>query len=106
MGLFMRRPHGPQSVGLKSPPSDARIPGFVPSRLPLVQTSRLVKEIHPTMPRTHFCFCVLCAVLGLFLIGLLLLMPGSAQAQAPKGPLSFINDVAPILKENCFACHF
>ena len=23
----------------------------------------------------------------------------------PKGPVSFINDVAPILKENCFACH-
>jgi WD40 repeat protein len=22
-----------------------------------------------------------------------------------KGPISFINDVAPILKENCFACH-
>src|SRR5262249_9149379 len=22
-----------------------------------------------------------------------------------KGPVSFINDVAPILKENCFACH-
>jgi WD40 repeat protein len=27
-----------------------------------------------------------------------------AQAQQPK-PVSFINDVAPILKENCFACH-
>src|SRR5207244_3440410 len=29
----------------------------------------------------------------------------AARAQAPKGPVSFINDVAPILKENCFACH-
>jgi WD40 repeat protein len=29
----------------------------------------------------------------------------TANAQAPKGPVSFINDVAPILKENCFACH-
>ena len=32
---------------------------------------------------------------------------GAATAQAPaaKVPISFINDVAPILKENCFACH-
>jgi WD40 repeat protein len=38
---------------------------------------------------------------------MLLLSPQTAHAQAatPKGPLSFINDVAPILKENCFACH-
>src|SRR5207302_42459 len=28
-----------------------------------------------------------------------------ARSQGPKGPVSFINDVAPILKENCFACH-
>ena len=28
-----------------------------------------------------------------------------AFSQPPKGPVSFINDVAPILKENCFACH-
>src|SRR6516162_1680899 len=26
-------------------------------------------------------------------------------ASATRGPTSFINDVAPILKENCFACH-
>ena len=24
---------------------------------------------------------------------------------APKAPVSFINDVAPILKENCYGCH-
>jgi hypothetical protein len=30
--------------------------------------------------------------------------PQTASAQ-PAGPVSFINDVAPILKENCFACH-
>jgi hypothetical protein len=38
----------------------------------------------------------------------LLLAPRPTRAQAPapkKGPVSFINDVAPILKENCFACH-
>src|SRR5262245_9551654 len=62
------------------------------------------------MLRSHFCFCVLCAALGIALaLALLLLMPQSALAQggpaAKKGPISFINDVAPILKENCFACH-
>jgi hypothetical protein len=38
---------------------------------------------------------------------LLLLAPQAVHGQAPppKGPVSFINDVAPILKENCFACH-
>jgi len=56
--------------------------------------------------RSRYCLCVLCAILGIAL-ALLLLMPGVVEAQAPaaKGPVSFINDVAPILKENCFACH-
>src|SRR5439155_1484314 len=34
--------------------------------------------------------------------------PGPAAAgtqPATRPPVSFINDVAPILKENCFACH-
>jgi hypothetical protein len=48
-------------------------------------------------------------LLGLLLALLALLCtPTAARAQgAPgkKGPVSFINDVAPILKENCFACH-
>jgi hypothetical protein len=52
----------------------------------------------------------LCAALSIALaLALLLLTPQSAFAQgvpaAKKGPVSFINDVAPILKENCFACH-
>src|SRR4051794_23531309 len=34
----------------------------------------------------------------------LLLLAAPLQA-APRGPVSFINDVAPILKDNCFACH-
>ncbi len=51
----------------------------------------------------HSCYCVLCFAIGLLLLlALMLLSPTSAQA-AP--PLSFINDVAPILKENCFICH-
>src|SRR5438270_6506644 len=61
------------------------------------------------MPRSHFCFCVLCAALGLgLLLAFLLLVPQPALAGPPvpgKAPVSFINDVAPILKENCFACH-
>jgi hypothetical protein len=48
------------------------------------------------MRRSHLGFCVL---------ALFLAAPPAARAQAPKGPVSFINDVAPILKENCFACH-
>ncbi len=60
------------------------------------------------MLRSHHCFCVLCAAVGLALVlSLLLLAPPLAQAQAPPAtkPVSFINEVAPILKENCFACH-
>src|SRR3954449_3260411 len=61
------------------------------------------------MLRQRYCFCVLCMALGLLvLLSLLGLAPERAAAQAPgraKGPISFINDVAPLLKENCFACH-
>ncbi len=52
------------------------------------------------MPRP--CFCVLCAVAAAIL-AVLLLNPTPAFAQAK--PVSFIHDVAPILKENCYACH-
>ena len=60
------------------------------------------------MLRSRCCYCVLCSLLGLLLTLLMLLgMPSTGRAQGPgkKGPVSFINDVAPILKENCFACH-
>jgi WD40 repeat protein len=60
------------------------------------------------MLRTHRCFCLLCLALGLALaVALLQMSTPTAGAQQPpkKGPISFINDVAPILKENCFACH-
>ena len=59
------------------------------------------------MLRSRICFCVVCAAAGLAAAALWLGSP-SANAQAPargKGPVSFINDVAPILKQNCFACH-
>lgn len=59
------------------------------------------------MFRSHFrCYCIFCALLGCALAWLMFFGPmPAAQAQAKKGPVSFINDVAPILKENCFACH-
>lgn len=51
------------------------------------------------MPR---CFCIACLIVAAALAILALITPTSAYAQ---GPVSFINDVAPIFKENCFACH-
>jgi WD40 repeat protein len=57
------------------------------------------------MRRSYLSFAVLSAALT---FAGLLLTPQPAHAQAPaapKGPVSFINDVAPILKENCYACH-
>ena len=58
------------------------------------------------MIRNRFaCYCIVCAALGFALAWLLLVTPTTAYGQAPKGPVSFINDVAPILQKNCFACH-
>ena len=58
------------------------------------------------MVRTGFsCYCILCAALGLALAYLLFVTPTTAFGQGPKAPVSFINDVAPILQKNCFACH-
>jgi hypothetical protein len=52
------------------------------------------------------CYCVLCGLLGFVLAWLVLFGPApAAHAQTGKGTVSFINEVAPILKENCFACH-
>ncbi len=42
---------------------------------------------------------------SLCVLPLLFAVSHAAPAQGPKSPVSFINDVAPILKENCFACH-
>jgi len=58
------------------------------------------------MFRSRFCFCVLCAALAAAVAALyLFVVTPSTQAAAPKGPVSFIDDVAPILKKNCFGCH-
>jgi WD40 repeat protein len=55
------------------------------------------------MSRSHCCFCIACAVLGAALA--LLLLAAAPAALAADRPVSFINDVAPILKESCFGCH-
>jgi WD40 repeat protein len=45
--------------------------------------------------------CILCALAA----AMLFLLCAIPTAQAADQPISFLNDVAPILKENCFACH-
>ncbi len=45
----------------------------------------------------------LCVIVGL--LAFVPLSRAAAQAPVAKAPVSFISDVAPILKENCFACH-
>ncbi len=45
-------------------------------------------------------FCILCGAIAALVAWLIV---GTASARAQN--VSFINDVAPIFKENCFACH-
>ena len=58
------------------------------------------------MTRSHMCACVLCAATAA-LFALMMLAPTSAHAadKPADKPISFIRDVAPIVKENCLACH-
>jgi WD40 repeat protein len=58
----------------------------------------------PHMSRSHRCYCILCALLGWALAALLWSLASTAHAAEPA-PVSFINDIAPILKESCFGCH-
>jgi hypothetical protein len=66
------------------------------------------------MYRSRTCYCVLCGILAAAVAALYLLAASPQGAYASAGadpatladkPVSFINDVAPILKENCYACH-
>src|SRR5262249_62185254 len=54
------------------------------------------------MRLTRYRLCILCAALAALTAWLVLSVP---IARAQDKPVSFINDVAPILKENCYACH-
>ena len=56
------------------------------------------------MRNTRFLCCVLCAAVAA-VVTLLLFRSTPSVAQNAQAPISFINDVAPIFKENCFACH-
>jgi hypothetical protein len=53
------------------------------------------------MTRGRHCFCVLCALAAAVLTALM----AAPSARAADPPVSFIKDVAPVLQENCFACH-
>jgi DNA-binding beta-propeller fold protein YncE len=64
------------------------------------------------MFRSRTCYCILCAVIAAAAAAMLFLatpvasaQPPGADATPPAKPVSFIKDVAPILKENCYACH-
>jgi hypothetical protein len=58
------------------------------------------------MFRRRFCCCIACAVAAAMIAYFLMFAaPQSASAQQKPKPVSFINDVAPIIKENCLACH-
>jgi WD40 repeat protein len=82
---------------------------IVPPAAPCPATALRLESF--LMLRSRYCFCVLCAVLAAALAFLLCALAApSAFAQAPAAPakakpVSFINDVAPILKESCFGCH-
>jgi WD40 repeat protein len=53
--------------------------------------------------RRRYCLCILCAVLAAIIAALL--WSGPPIAVAADANVSFINDVAPILKEHCLTCH-
>ena len=54
--------------------------------------------------RSSRCFCIACAIAA-GALALLAMLSAPSAAHAQNKPASFINDVAPILKENCYACH-
>lgn len=57
------------------------------------------------MVSSHRCYCLLCAVLTAIVALLMLAAVQPARAADPAQSVSFINHIAPILKEKCFGCH-
>ena len=55
------------------------------------------------MRKHDYRFCILCGLLAALAAWLMFSNVPAANAQGKQ--ISFINDVAPIFKENCFACH-
>src|SRR5207253_9927781 len=77
-------------------------------RIDLCLARPFLGGVSSIMFRYPFCFCILCAILvSAVCLGFLFLSaPTAAQSPAATGAaVSFVNDVAPILKENCFGCH-
>jgi hypothetical protein len=65
-------------------------------------------DLETVMFRPRVCVCILCPLIGLALLLFLLLSestPEADAAQAGAKQVSYINDIAPIFKDNCFACH-
>src|SRR5262245_15205176 len=56
------------------------------------------------MRHREYRFCVLCAV-ATAIVAALIVMTQTPTAKAADRPVSFINDIAPILTQNCFVCH-
>src|SRR5262245_8192675 len=99
---YGRRPRAKTKSGL----TDCGLYGSIPARRRIHYNSSLPPTHFGvvTMPR-RYCVCVLCAVAAAVAYLMMFGFSQSASAQQPGKPVSFINDVAPILKENCFACH-
>jgi hypothetical protein len=61
------------------------------------------------MPQPRLLTCLVCLIVAIPLsLSLVFMAPADAPAQSKKSKksqVSFINDVAPILQKNCFACH-
>ncbi len=57
------------------------------------------------MYSSHRCYCILCAALAGILALLILSVAQPARAADASPQVSFINEIAPILKEKCFGCH-
>jgi hypothetical protein len=56
------------------------------------------------MHRPQYLACVACALVASAL-ALAALFAAPNRARAEEKPVSFVNEVAPILKESCYACH-
>jgi WD40 repeat protein len=57
------------------------------------------------MISSHRYFCILCAAVTAIFALLMLAAVQPVRAADSVKPVSFVNDIAPILKEKCFGCH-
>ncbi len=57
------------------------------------------------MLRGRCCYCILCSLITFVAAWIFLFATPQAAFSQTKQTVSFIQDVAPIFKKNCFACH-